>query len=102
MRFVFQVARPGIGPATEWFFIHSGDATGRTRSGGMVLSCCRQRGTRAGKNAAAAIWQKSSPPEAASTQERLLKMKLKIHRRTLTARKDLLEMLNGLQERFGV
>ena len=38
-------------------FVHGGDATGRKRGGGMVLSCCRPRGTGIRKNAAAAIWQ---------------------------------------------
>jgi hypothetical protein len=45
MSFDFQVARPGQGQATEWFFIHGGDTAGGAAESGMALSCCRPRGT---------------------------------------------------------
>ena len=101
MRFVFQVARVGVLPC-GWFFIHGGDTAGGRRASGMVLSCCRPRGTSAGKNTEVAIRQETSSPEATSPQERMLKMKLKIHQRTLAAWKGDLKMFNGLPEWVGV
>ena len=64
-----------------------------------MLSLARnpRREKRGGGNAA-----KKRSPEAASTQERTLKMKLKIRRRTLAARKNGLKMFGGLEQRVGV
>jgi hypothetical protein len=45
---------------------------------------------------------KESSPEAASTQKRMLKMKLKSSRWTRTARKHSLEMFHGLQQGIGM
>ena len=80
------------------FFIHVGDATGRTRGSGMVLSCCRPHEKDAEKIRRWQFGQKKSLPRATSPQKRMLKMKLKIRRRTRAAGKDGLEMFHGLQQ----
>lgn len=87
------------------FIIHGGDTAGARGQSGMVLSCCRQPGSRTRKNTAVAMRPKRQPrwPFArTSAQERVLKMQLKIHRRTRAARKDRLEMFHRLQQRLNL
>jgi hypothetical protein len=101
---MFFTSSPGVLPRGV-VFIHGGDTAGERGQSGMVLSCCRPRGTGIGKKSTAAIRknQRSRWPSArTSAQERVLKMQLKIHRRTLTAKEDGLEMFHRLQQRLGL
>ena len=98
----FRVARPSILPTTEWFFVHGGDATGRDAGewdGIIVLSLAwhPHPEKRGGGNSA-----KRSSAQAASTQKRMLKMKLKISRWTGAARKGELKVFHCLQQRLGL
>lgn len=68
----------------------------------MVLSRCRRRAICRAKNTTAVRRQKSAAYSRGLSQKRMLKMQLKLSRRTPAVWKDGLEMFHRLKERIGV
>lgn len=97
----FEWSAPVFLPAAD-FFVHGDEANDQRGRTGIGLSCCRQRGTRAGKNAAAVPRPKKGARNELLTQKRELKAELKIRRRTSAAGKDDLQMFHGLPQRISV
>jgi len=90
---------PAFSPAA---FLFRGDAIEWPEGTRRGLSRCRRRIKRRRQNPDVAIWQSSRGRWRSSAQEWMLKMRLKIRRRTGAVRKDRPQMLHGLQQRLNL
>ena len=103
MRFLFfSVARAGVGLATEWFGYSRRRRYGTGAPGWEGIIVLSPAGAARRKNPGADNSAQSTGPVAISTQQRLLKLPLKVRQGTGRVRKDGLEMLHGLQQGIAV